>query len=364
MAQTLVRILFHQPWTFEFTAQSRFLGVGWLLIPWVLMGLGRLWLGRRNRGDSSAEAGPVSLAAIGLWIFGGIVIVTVGPTLARFAPEGVPIYGYGFMLFLGFVVGAWSAARRAARVGIPGEHIWDLAMWIFFAGVGGSRLFYIVQYRERVFAGKQGADLIKAAVNLPDGGLVLYGGVLLSIAAFLVFCRIRQLKPLLLMDVIVPSFFVGLGFGRLGCFLNGCCYGDRCALPWSVQFPPQSVPFAVLVERGFLSPEAAATIPLHPTQLYSSLNAFLLAWLMAVYFRYRQRDGSLLALALLIYPVTRFLIEYVRGDELGKFNTSLTISQWVSLSLFLFGILFTTWLLTRRGPDATHPTPGKSLVPG
>ncbi|MGH7199491.1 MAG: prolipoprotein diacylglyceryl transferase, partial [Planctomycetaceae bacterium] len=144
-----------------------------------------------------------------------------------------------------------------------------------------------------------------------------------------------------------------LAFGRLGCFLNGCCWGDRCSLPWAVRFPEGSLPWETLVERGFLSPEAATTLALHPTQLYSSFNALVLAFLTAAYFRYRHRDGAVLAVGWLTYPLTRFVLEILRGDEFGKFDTSLTISQWVSLGAFAAGVLFTAWLM-RRPPHLTR----------
>ena len=170
--------------------------------------------------------------------------------------------------------------------------------------------------------------------------MVLYGGVILALIAYFLFCRSRKLSPLLMGDVIMPSFCVGLAFGRIGCFFNGCCYGDRCELPWSVQFPLGSVSDMTLVEQGFVGAAETTTLYLHPTQFYSSFNALLLAFLTHSYFRYRHKDGAVMALALLTYPVTRFVIEYLRGDELGKFNTSLTISQWVSLGLFTFGLIY------------------------
>ena len=262
----------------------------------------------------------------------------------------LPVFGYGFMLFLGFLIGGRTAVSRARMVQLapPGEEkdlVWDVAMWLFFSGILGARSFYLLQYHQRVFADASSPfEYLAAAVNLPDGGLVLYGGVILGLAAFVVFCRRRNISPLLTGDMMMPAFFVGLAFGRLGCFLNGCCYGDRCDLPWAVTFPPGSVPDTALVARGFLSPELAASISLHPSQLYSSFNAVVLAALTHSYFRTRPKNGAVIALSLLAYPISRFTSEYLRGDELGQFDTALTISQWVSLGLFSVGVLFSVWL--------------------
>ena len=102
-----------------------------------------------------------------------------------------------------------------------------------------------------------------------------------------------------------------------------------------------------LVERGFVGAAQSVSLYLHPSQLYSSFNALMLAFLTHTYFRHRHRDGAVIALTLLTYPVTRFLIEFLRGDELGKFHTALTISQWVSIGLFSFGLVYLAWLINR-----------------
>jgi len=269
--------------------------------------------------------------------------------------KALPIYGYGFMLFLGFTVGGWTAVHRAERIGIRGETVWDLALWAFFAGIVGARVFYCIQYAERVFFDSVGGQqvlkgpvaLVFAAVNLPDGGLVLYGGVVAGVSTYLFYCYQKNLSVLRMADVAMPSLLMGLAFGRLGCFFNGCCYGDRCELPWAVTFPMGSVPDMALVRQGFIAPDETLVFALHPSQVYSSLNALLLAVLTAVYFRYRHRDGAVLALGMLAYPITRFVIEYLRGDEMGQFNTSFTISQWISIALFSAGLVYLAWLSRR-----------------
>lgn len=271
------------------------------------------------------------------------------------AGKWIPIFGYGFMLFLGFLCGGWTAARRVRHVGLPPELVWDLAMWIFLSGIVGARLFFVLQYHERIlFTGPEGArvlkaplDLLLSLVNLPDGGLVLYGGVLLGAVMYFVFCSRRRVNPLLLADACVPSVFVGLAFGRLGCFLNGCCYGDRCALPWQVRFPLGSLPDSVLVERGFVGADALSSLALHPTQLYSSLNAVVLALLTHFLFRSRKPEGTVTVVALTLYPLTRIVMEFLRGDEMGKFGTGLTISQLVSLGVLLFGVALGIYLWSR-----------------
>lgn len=266
-----------------------------------------------------------------------------------------PIFGFGAMLFLGFVTGAWTAGRRAASIGYPPEMIWDIGIWLFIAGVVGCRIFYCIQYGSRMFYNDVGGhrvlkslpELILAAVNLPDGGLVYYGGIPAGLLAAVWICRQRNINLLALGDVIIPSLFLGMAFGRIGCFLNGCCYGDRCDLPWGVQFPMGSVPDMALVLRGYVGADQDLTIRLHPTQLYSSLDGLFLFLLTHAYFPFRPRNGAVIALGALTYPITRFAIESLRADEVGQFHTALTISQWISILTFLVGVGFTIWLSRR-----------------
>lgn len=269
------------------------------------------------------------------------------PRFAQTFPQSLPIRGYGFMMFLGFIGAGLTASRLAARVGITSDVVWDLGIWGLLGGIVGARLFYLVQYHERVFGGKSGLALLTAPFELQEGGLVLLGGVLMGSAVFIGYCLVKGLKPLLMADIALPGFFVALAFGRLGCLMNGCCYGDRCELPWAIQFPLGSVPDMALVFRGFISPESPFSMALHPSQIYSSINALILAFLTATYFRYRQRDGAVLALGMLTYPITRFAIEYLRGDEMGQYGTGFTISQLVSLGLFLGGWIYLFWLSRR-----------------
>ena len=233
--------------------------------------------------------------------------------------------------------------------------IWDIGIWLFIAGVIGCRIFYCIQYGSRLFYNDVGGhavlkslpEMFIAAINLPDGGLVYYGGIPAGLLAAIWICRKRHVDLLALGDIIIPSLFLGMAFGRIGCFLNGCCYGDRCDLPWGVQFPMGSVPDMALVLRGFVGADQDLTMRLHPTQLYSSLDGLFLFLLTHAYFPFRPRNGAVIALGALTYPLTRFALETLRGDELGQFSTSLTISQWISILTFAVGVVFTIWLSRR-----------------
>src|SRR5262249_13865433 len=138
------------------------------------------------------------------------------------------------------------AAWRAKRERLDPETVYDLALWMFIGGLVGARAFYVWQYwGVRI---KDVWDVFK----IWEGGIGFYGSIMGGAVAFCTSWATRRfpLRPML--DGVAPAIAVGVMLGRLGCFLNGCCYGDRCALPWAVQFPPGSPPWYSQVrdERG------------------------------------------------------------------------------------------------------------------
>ncbi|NNJ27546.1 prolipoprotein diacylglyceryl transferase [Alienimonas chondri] len=327
-------------------------GVWLICLLWAVYGGISVWLAKQadaRRGDGEetelaaqrwiAVAGLAALLSLPLWI-GGLL------------PEdfaGVPVFGYGVMIFCGFAAGGWTGLRRLKRAGLPEGLAYDMTFWAFAAGIGGARLNYLIREHERVYAAPAGTSLglfeaIKRTVNLSDGGLVLLGGVVGAALALVWVCRRWKVSPLRAADVAIPSCFLGLAFGRIGCLMYGCCWGDRCELPWAIHFPEGGITYDALVGRGFLSPDAPRTYGLHPTQLYSSFNALILSALTAAYFPRRPRDGAVLAMALLIYPPARATLEVLRGDDTGFLDTGLTLAQSMGIVLFALGALLAAWL--------------------
>ena len=346
MRQTLLRIVDSDLFSIQWDGDVPLIGPGFILLVWIAYGL---WWWFKLRSQELVD----NIVPVILWmVMAGALL-----NLPSFIDKGLPIYGYGFFFLTGFIVGGWTATIRAEKVGLNREVLWDLGMWVFFGGVIGARIFFCIEYPSLFFEKngdlKSFFDLVLAFVNLTQGGLVFYGGMILGAVGFIAFCVRRKLSPHLLADVAIPSVFIGLGFGRLGCLMNGCCYGGRCDLPWGITFKNGSVPFEALVHRGFVDAGDSATFLLHPTQIYSSINAFLLAWLTAAYFKHRPRDGAVAALGMLIYPVTRFIIEILRSDESGILKTRFTISQAVSGGLFLAAIAYTAYLHFWAEPQLT-----------
>jgi phosphatidylglycerol:prolipoprotein diacylglycerol transferase len=357
----------------------------------------------------------------------GLVIYFL-PKLADI--EGMPIRGFGVMMLLGVVSGVWLAVRRARQMRVDPELILSLAAWLFIFGIVGARLFYIIQKWDE-FANRHDTliDLLIAFVNVTQGGLVVYGSLIGAAIGLLIFCYRNRLQILPLLDLIAPSMVLGLALGRVGCFLNGCCFGSVCDLPWAVHFPPKSPPYMDQVEKGLLhthglffdgkqdeppvvddvvegsaawkagmrtgdriaringepvdtltsaqrelllaqgleritvdvtgesaprrwllAPPPPRSLPVHPTQLYSTIDALIFCLLLWNWYPFRRRDGEVTALLITIYPITRFLIEGIRTDE-PKNILGMTISQNISLLLLMLAAAL--WIYLWRSPAGT-----------
>jgi phosphatidylglycerol:prolipoprotein diacylglycerol transferase len=261
---------------------------------------------------------------------------------------GLKVFGYGTMLVLAFIGSTWIAWWRSKREGLDREVIVDMAFWLFLSGMIGARLFYCVEY--------WGKDIktIWDAVQYWKGGVVYYGGIVGGTIAFFVYRHFRPfpLRPFL--DVVAPGIAVGTLFGRLGCFLNGCCYGDVCDFPWAISFPKYSPSWGHQVALGLIPSNAVQSLPVHPTQLYSAVDALIILILLNAYYPLRRRDGEVMGLLMVTYPITRFFIEYLRSDEPAFFG-GLTIAQNISLVLFFCGLAYWLWLF--RLPTSSQESP-------
>lgn len=180
--------------------------------------------------------------------------------------DGIPIYGFGMMLLAAFIACIWLAKRRAAKVGIEPTVIEDLAIYIFGGGILGARICYLVLHDG--LRGIDGLlDFLIRLVSIWDGGIIFYGAVMGATLAYFVgyyftFRFRKNVTTLRLADVIAPTIAVGLMLGRIGCFLNGCCYGQvACAACPGVQFPLSAPARGDLVAAGLQSPAGFLLYP-------------------------------------------------------------------------------------------------------
>jgi phosphatidylglycerol:prolipoprotein diacylglycerol transferase len=359
--------------------------------------------------------------------------------------------GYGVMLMVGFLLAIWWAVRRASKSGANPDVLLNCGFIALIAGVVGCRAMYVVHYWDQ-FANRGGfLQTAWAVIDVTRGGLEFYGGFILTAVAVLAWLRWREKVSIRwYLDIIAPSAALGLAIGRIGCFLNGCCFGSTCDLPWAVRFPfgsnpalhqwNERLPGAAVREEllythvpgvftplprdflyasderldGAVATEAAIrqrleactaqlaassdpaqqkrlrheqakleyrlhraeskfplvranmkkygltaaelralaesrrSLPVHPTQPYTTVTALLIAlFLDALYWR-RTRDGQVTCALFIIEPVSRWMLEVIRADNpvdtLGMF----TVSQFLAVCMVVAGVI--GLLVLRRLP--------------
>jgi phosphatidylglycerol:prolipoprotein diacylglycerol transferase len=263
-----------------------------------------------------------------------------------------PVFGYGAMVLLGVLSGLWLLRAGARRSKLDPDSLSDLTVMLVLCGIIGGRVWYLIQFRERVYAD---GDWIET-FRLWNGGLVLYGAIAGGLVGFYLLQRRHSYAPWRqLLDLIAPALALGIAFGRIGCFFNGCCFGGVCPADWPLAaiFPPGSPPS--LAHGDGLHPSPT----LHPTQIYSSIQGAILALLL--WFAggpLAARPGRTFALFLGLYSIGRSLVESIRGDH-GVAQGEWTVSQWASIAAFALAL----WLwntapfiefqsnLNKRQPD-------------
>jgi phosphatidylglycerol:prolipoprotein diacylglycerol transferase len=363
-----------------------------------------------------------------------IVAAVLAVVIPKFVPGGVPVRAYGVLVLAGIVAGIAMSIIRARQAGLEADDILSLALWVIPGGAIGGRLFYVVQYWGDRIREPDLAGTLKNIFAITEGGLVVYGAFVGAMAGFAIFVIRRKLPALALADIVAPGMMAGLALGRVGCLMNGCCYGGESDAAWAITFPREnmtdslSAPYADQATTGRFyglllagkphdpatlvvvhvdpnspaakagleagdeitvindvaaTPNAAATaflaalrdekplelstsrgrrtiasiatpprsLPVHPAQIYSAVDAALLCAVLWLYYPYRRRDGEVMALMLVIHPISRFLLEAIRVDESAVWGTGLSISQNLSIAIFAIGVGM--WLYLRRNRPAT-----------
>ncbi len=242
-------------------------------------------------------------------------------------PVSIPIPGYGMMLAIGFSVALFFVARQARKEGLNPDHFLNVSTYIILVALIGSRLFHVF-IEEPSYYFSHPAEIPK----IWKGGYAFYGGMIPS--AFVIWWYFKKYKiPILKsMDIFSPYLALGEVFGRLGCFLAGCCHGTVCAFDL---FP---VSYTATNPDSFSRPLGVA---LYATQIWQAAANFLI-FLILIWIRKRKRfDGQLLASYFFLYPIFRIMIEIFRGDDIRGFVIPdiISIPQFVSALIMIIGAI-------------------------
>lgn len=314
------------------------------------------------------------------------------------------VKSWGVMVVIGFLAALWIMRRIMRRIGEDPDWISNAALYALIAGVIGARIFFVVHHFD-LFRGR-----LLAVVAIWKGGVELLGGVLAALAVLCIYLIVQKRSILLYLDILAIGLMVGLGFGRIGCFFSGCCYGKITDISWGVRFPYNSTVYHSQIRPdptrgrsepqlnlpadyfGLPAPDGSGWLPVdeankefgylkpfdqltkqqqtqvteglyrcrkvHPTQLYASANAFILATILYGLWRKmgRLRPGALAGAMLILYGITRFFMETLRDDNPFEYQgwwllyKGGTISQNLGIYLVIFGSLMVGFCLWKSKP--------------
>ena len=246
---------------------------------------------------------------------------------------------YGVILAIAYLVGIWMLRRKARAEGLPEQKIFDFSLYVLAAAILGAKaLLVIVEWRHY-------ASNPRSLVEVLRSGGVFYGGLIAATTVGIWYMKKHRLPAWKIADMGAPSIALGEAIGRWGCFAAGCCYGKPTDGPLGVRFTD---PFAH---------DAVGTpldVPLHPTQIYLSVNAFLIFLILQWAYRRRTFDGEVFWLYVLLYAITRGLIENFRGDSVRGFLIPgvLSTSQFIGLVAAASAIGMLAFLSRRRRAEA------------
>ncbi len=307
------------------------------------------------------------------------------PELFKIPFTTLTIKTYGLMLVIGFLAAIYLVKRLSKSITPDPQMITNGALYALIAGIVGSRIFYVIHYWDNF------RDNIGSVFAIWDGGFEQLGGVIPAIIVIYLYIRYHKLPARKFFDIIAIGLPLALAVGRIGCFASGCCYGKPADVPWAVRFPYASDSFYRQIEPDFsrnrsqpyinlpssffeagrlktfkqLTDEQKKlvttgpyrSLPVHPTQLYSSAAAFVLMILLYLYWRRNKKineaglkgkflsaPGSIFAMMFILYSIDRFLVEFLRDDNPYEYGwwaiyKGGTISQNICIYMFIFGIV-------------------------
>lgn len=228
------------------------------------------------------------------------------------------VYGYGLMIAIGILAAYVTAEYRAKKHGLDPDKIFYLVIWAVVGGFAGAKVLYFLTRLKDIMENP------RVLLDLADG-FVVYGGIIGGIFSAMAYCKIKKLPFLKYFDLVMPSVALAQGFGRIGCFLAGCCYGRETDSALGIVFHNSSY-----------SPNG---VKLLPTQLISSGLDFLLCAVLILLDRKKKGDGQIAGAYLVLYSIGRFILEFYRGDLIRGNVGALTTSQFIAIFVALAGVI-------------------------
>jgi len=259
------------------------------------------------------------------------------PVLLKFG--NVTIRSYGVMIFIAFLVGVWQFRVRTRKLGVTPQEVRNFALIALVMMVVSSRLFYVAfhwsEFRHNIIG-------IFAFWRGGLSGLMFYGGYITGFLATLIYSWAKKMPKLKIQDAIAPSIVLGEGITRIGCFLNGCCFGKPTDLPIGVVFPAGSAAGSVFPGQ-----------PIHPTQLYASFGGFFLFFLATRLEKLHLKEGVVFAILLTLCSLFRFCVDFLRYyEDAANYRGN----QIASLAMTLVGVVCLVVFSLRKRAPVTHAT--------
>ena len=258
------------------------------------------------------------------------------------------IHGYGLMIGIGVIAAYLTAEYRARNLRLDADQVFSLLIWCLVFGGLGSKLLFCLTMLDVIIADP--SYLLHSLAN----GWVVYGGLIGGVLGGFLFCRYKKINFLSYFDLALPSVALAQGFGRIGCFLAGCCYGR-----------PTDSPIGITFTNSAYAPNGISLIP---TQLISSGLDFLHFFVLLYIARHKKAEGQVGGFYLIFYSIGRFILEYFRGDmERGSVG-ELSTSHFIAIFTLIAGIVIVAGsrLMASRnvraflvGPNGTAYVPAK-----
>lgn len=235
------------------------------------------------------------------------------------------VYGYGFMIAIGVILAFWLASKNCSILKIDDSKLFKIGFWGIIAGFVGAKILYWITILDKIISQPE------ILLNFSEG-FVVYGGLIGGFLGGAIYCKVSKINTRLYLAAIIPAVALAQGFGRMGCFLAGCCYGSETNSWIGMQFNE--------------SPFAPHGVNLIPTQLFSSIFDFVVAGILMLILIKSKKKEIVVPLYFIFYSIGRFIIEFFRSDPRGAVGIFST-SQFISIFVFFIGLYFLYFILKK-----------------